>query len=176
MRFFALLACVVLSSTVTQASAAERCNSGFGGGSVWIEGSWQQCADQHTWRPGYWQATQTTTTVCATPSATWQEGQWAQGANGSVWVEGHYQQAPAVCTTGTTVVYNHPPQVVYVQPRPYPQTTVVVSSGHHGGYYRPICRPVSPRVTVGIAAPRLPRLSIGHVNHVPFPVPIFHRR
>jgi hypothetical protein len=183
MRFLALVACVALTFTALDMSAVERCSPNTGG-SVWIEGSWQQCGGQHTWRPGYWQATQTTTTVYTTPSTTWIEGHWAQGANGSVWVEGHYQQAPAICTTGTTVVYNPPPQVVYVQPRPCPQTTVVVNGGYYGGYYggyqRPVCRPVSPHVTVGVAVPlpvpRLPRLSIGHVNHIPIPVPVFHRR
>jgi hypothetical protein len=123
MRFLTLVACAALTFTALDMSAVERCSPNTGG-SVWIEGSWQQCGGQHTWRPGYWQATQTTTTVYTTPSTTWIEGHWAQGANGSVWVEGHYQQAPAICTTGTTVVYNPPPQVVYVQPRPCPQTTM----------------------------------------------------
>ena len=184
MRFLALIACVAFTSTAIDASAAERCYPGTSSGSVWVEGSWQSCGGQYSWRPGYWQTTQTTTTVYATPSTSWEEGHWAQGANGSVWIEGHYQQAPAVCTTDTTVVYNPPPQVVYVQPRPCPQTTVVVNSGYYGGYYggyqRPVCRPVSPHVTVGVAVPlpvpRLPHLSIGHVNHVPLPVPVFHRR
>lgn len=191
MRLLTLIACFALSSTIGGVSAAERCFPGSGGGSVWIEGSWQQCGGQYSWRPGYWQTAQTTTTttVYTTPSTTWEEGHWAQGANGSVWVEGHYEASPAVYNTGTTtVVYSTPPpQVIYEQPRPCPQTIVVVNggyghghNGYYGGYQRPVCNTVAPRVTVGVAVPLpvppLPRITIGHVNHIPFPVPVIRRR
>jgi hypothetical protein len=137
MRQALLLACTaLLATTIGTASAAERCVP-VSSNSVWIEGSWQQCNGQYTWKPGYWQTS--TTTVCATPPQNWVEGHWAQGANGMVWVEGHYEQAPTVCATTPQVVYAPPQQqVVYVPPpRPAVQTTVVIGGGNCGysGYY-----------------------------------------
>jgi hypothetical protein len=125
-------------------TAADRCATNES--QVWVEGSWVSYNGAYSWRPGYWQTTQTTqTTVCTTPAPQWEEGHWAQGANGWVWIEGHYQAAPTVCTTvpacpPTTVIVQQPPQVVYTQPC-RPQTTVVIGSsvgygyGCNNGYY-----------------------------------------
>lgn len=209
MRPALLLACTALFATaIGTASAAERCAT-TGTSSVWVEGRWQQCGGQYTWQPGYWQTT--TTTVCTTPPPQWVEGRWAQGANGMVWVEGHYEQAPTVCTTTPPcppqqVVYTPPPTVIYEQPRPAVQTTVVIG-GYSSGYYnngychqrpvcaqpvyqRPVCQPVvtvcpppvavcppRPVTSVGVSLP-LPGIGFPTINghKIPLPVPVFRHR
>ena len=69
-----LIAAISAISTTTAAalclfatpnlSAADRCATNET--QVWIEGSWVSYNGVYSWRPGYWQTTQTT--VCTTPA------------------------------------------------------------------------------------------------------------
>jgi WXXGXW repeat (2 copies) len=196
MRTSALVLLAVLcTSAYHSAYGAERCYPpNTSSQNVWVEGQWVSCNGSYSWRPGYWQTVQTTTTVCTTPASQWVEGRWAQGANGPVWIEGHYQTSPTVCTTTPTVVVQQPvQQVVYQQPVVYqppcrPTTTVVVGAGFgygYSSYHRPchngygnhhsgvtVVAPVRPVVIAPPALPivRLPKPHLSGIKlpHLPF--------